>query len=188
VLEFDVAAERWKHYIDPDGEMEIDLYRDDGLVHVITTDVSHVDDILWVSTYFGMSRYDGRHWRGYYAGETGLPSDFGNGVAGRSANEAWFATDKGLGVLADFETDTWVTYTSDHDAHTGKAVVQRGPEVLAEIEAPMSLPHNYVLWTEFDGHDAWLGTSKGLGYAIGRGYYPGLRTRSSPKPPQGAME
>jgi hypothetical protein len=28
---------------------------------------------------------------------------------------------------------------------------------------------------EFDGDDAWLGTSKGLGHAIGDGYYPGLR-------------
>ena len=63
VLEFDVATERWKDYLDPDGEMEIDLFRDDGIVHVITTGTSHVDGILWVSSYFGMSRYDGRHWR-----------------------------------------------------------------------------------------------------------------------------
>ena len=37
VLEYDVATGRWKDYLDPDGEMEIDLYRDDGIVHVITT-------------------------------------------------------------------------------------------------------------------------------------------------------
>ena len=102
VLEFDIANETWKDYLDPDGEMEIDLYRDDGIVHVITTGTSYIDRILWVSTYFGMNRYDGRHWRGMYAHETGLPSDFGNAVKGRNANEAWFATDKGLGVLADF--------------------------------------------------------------------------------------
>ena len=47
--------------------------------------------------------------------------------------------------------------------------------MLAEIETPLNLPHNYVLWVEFDGNDAWLGTSKGLGHAIGDGYYPGLR-------------
>jgi ligand-binding sensor domain-containing protein len=94
VLEFDVATERWKDYLDPDGEMEIDLYRDDGIVHVITTGTSYIDGILWVSTYFGMNRYDGRYWRGLYSHETGLPSDFGNAVKGRSANEGWFATDK----------------------------------------------------------------------------------------------
>ena len=46
-------------YLDPDREMEIDLYRDDGLIHVITTSASYIDDVLWASTYFGLSRYDG---------------------------------------------------------------------------------------------------------------------------------
>jgi len=175
VLEFDVATQRWKDYLDPDGEMEIDLYRDDGVVHVITTGVSYVESILWVSSYFGMCRYDGRHWRGLYAHETGLPSDFGNAVKGRSANEAWFSTDKGLAVLADFPTDTWVTYTMHPKTHAGKAVISRGTEVLKTVEMPRNVPHNYVLWTEFDGNDAWVGTSKGLGWAIGEGYYPGLK-------------
>jgi ligand-binding sensor domain-containing protein len=175
VLEYNCAKGTWKDYLDPDGEMEIDLYRDDGIVHVITTGVSYVDKTLWVTTYFGACRYDGRHWRGYFTHECGLPSDFNNAVKGRSANEAWFCTDKGLGVLADFPTNTWVTYTSDHQAGKGKAVVRRDLDVLAEVETPLSLPHNYVLWVDFDGPDAWLGTSKGLGHAIGRGYYPGLR-------------
>jgi len=38
---------------------------------------------------------------GIYAHETGLPSDFTNNVRARSANECWFAHDKGLGVFAD---------------------------------------------------------------------------------------
>ncbi|MBN2563737.1 MAG: regulator [Phycisphaerae bacterium] len=175
VLEYDVEKGTWKDYLDPDGEMEIDLYRDDGVMHVITTGVSYVDKTLWVSSYFGVGRYDGRHWRCFFDHECGLPSNFTNAVKGRGANEAWFATDKGLGVLADFATDTWVKYTVDHKTHRGRAVVQRGLEVLAEIETPPNLPHNYVLWVEFDGDDAWLGTSKGLGHAIGRGYYAGLR-------------
>jgi ligand-binding sensor domain-containing protein len=177
VLEFDVATERWKDYLDPDGEMEIDLYRDDGIVHVITTGTSYTDDTLWVSTYFGACRYDGRHWRGFFSHETGLPSDFNNSIKGRSADEAWFATDKGLGVLADFETDTWVTYTRDPKAPKGTAVVSRGTEVLETIETALSIPHNYVLWIEIDGNDAWVGTSKGLGWAIGSDYYAGLKER-----------
>jgi len=180
ILEFDVATERWKDYRDPDREMEIDLYRDDGIVHVITTSVSFVDDILWVSSYFGMSRYDGRHWRGIYAHETGLPSDFGNAVKGRSAHEAWFATDKGLGVLADFPTNTWVTYTMDGKTHKGQAVIQRDNQVLRTVPLERSVPHNYILCVEFDGKDVWVGTSKGLGHAIDTGYYPGLK----PAPPE----
>lgn len=175
VLEFDVATERWQEYLDPDGEMEIDLYRDDGIVHVITTGVSYVEDTLWVSSYFGMSRYDGRIWRGYYKKETGLPSDFANAVKGRSANEAWFATDRGLGVVTDYTSDTWITYTMNPDTHRGQAVVKRGTEVLKTIDLDKSIPHNFCLWVEFDGDDVWVGTSKGLALAKGPGYYRGLR-------------
>jgi ligand-binding sensor domain-containing protein len=181
VLEFDVATERWKDYGDPDGEMEIDLFRDDGIVHVTTTGISFVDGIMWVSSYFGMSRYDGRHWRGYYARETGLPSDFANGVIGRSADEAWFSTDRGLGVLTDFQTDTWVAYTMDPKTHAGRAVVSRGAEVIRSVEMERSIPHNYLLCVEIDGNDAWVGTSKGLGRAIGTGYYPGLKVSGEGK-------
>ena len=179
VLEYDIATDRWKDYLDPDGEMEIDLYRDDGIVHVITTGTSHIDGTLWVSTYFGSSRYDGRHWRGYYAHETGLPSDFANAVKGRSADEAWFATDKGLGVVTDFKSDTWVTYTRSDDGKSGTAVIARGTEVLKTIETGVNIPHNYVLWVEIDGNDAWIGTSKGLARAVGKEYYPGLAAGDS---------
>ena len=177
VLEFEVATENWKDYLDPDGEMEIDLYRDDGLVHVVTSSVSYTEGILWVTTYFGMNRYDGRKWRGFYAHETGLPSDFGNSVKGRGPNEAWFATDKGLGVLADFPSDTWVTYTMDPNTHRGKAVVTQNQKVLEVLDIPKSIPHNHTLWVELDGNDAWVGTSKGVGWAIGSGYYKQLKDR-----------
>ncbi len=177
VLEFDVATETWKTYLDPDGEMEIDLYRDDGVVHVITTGVTYIDGILWVSSYFGESRYDGRHWRGYYAHETGLPNDFTNNVKGRSADEAWFCTDKGVGVVTDFETDTWVTYTMDPKTHHGKAVVSRNKKVLEEVITPVGIPHNFIICADIDGDDVWIGTGKGLAWGIGKGYYPRLRMR-----------
>ena len=178
VLEFDVATERWKEYIDPDGEMEIELYRDDGMVHVISTGVSYVDKILWASTYFGACRYDGRHWRGFFKQEGGNPSDFNNGVKGRSANEAWFLTDSGLGVLADFASDTWVVYTLDPVTHRGKAVVKRGGKVLDEVSMERAVPHNYILAADMDGNDVWIGTSKGLAWAKGPDYYTGLRERA----------
>src|ERR1035441_8054100 len=60
VLEYDVKTERWKDYNDPDGETEMVLHKDEGLIHEITTSVSYVNQILWVATYFGVSRYDGR--------------------------------------------------------------------------------------------------------------------------------
>ena len=188
VLEFDVATERWKTYLDPDGEMEIDLYRDDGIVHVITTAASSVEGVLWVSTYFGMSRYDGRHWRGYYAHETGLPSDFANFAKGRSANEAWFATDKGVGVVADFPTDTCVAYTIDPKSRRGKAVISREGKTMKTVDMEKGPPHNYILGIDIDGNDVWVATSKGLGWAIGEGYYPGLKAAAEPAAEAGKAE
>jgi ligand-binding sensor domain-containing protein len=175
VLEYDVATGKWKDYLDPDREMEIDLYRDDGIIHVITTAVGYVDKVMWVSTYFGACRYDGRNWRGYYNMDSGNPSDFINNLRARSGNEAWFATDKGVGAIMDAETNTWVAYTRDPKVASGKAIVSRDKTVLATIEMPLSIPHNYVIAMEVDGNDVWVGTAKGLGLGIGTGYYPGLK-------------
>lgn len=175
VLEFDIAAEHWKDYLDPDGEMEIDLFRDDGVIHVITTSAQYRENVLWVSSYFGLSRYDGRHWRGYYAHETGMNSDFTNNLAARSAHECWFATDKGLSVIADFPTDTWVSYTRDPESGRGNARVFQGGKLLKNVEMERAVPHSFIVSLDIDGNDAWVGTSKGLGWAVGDGYYPRLR-------------
>jgi ligand-binding sensor domain-containing protein len=180
VLEYDVATGRWRDYLDPDGEMEIDLFRDDGIAHVITTGVSYVDKVLWVSSYFGASRYDGRHWRVFYNQDSGLPSDFENNMKARSANEAWFGTDKGLGALMDFETNTWVAYTRDPKTLRGKAVVTRDKTVLGEVDMPTGVPHSFIISMDFDGDDVWVGTAQGLGWGIGKGYFAGLRERPKP--------
>lgn len=185
VLEFDVATERWNEYLDPDGEMEIDLYRDDGIVHVITTSVSYVDKILWVSTYFGMCRYDGRHWRGLYAHETGLPSDFTNNLKARSANECWFANDKGLGVMADFPSETVVSYTRDEKTLRGKAQIFRRGKLLRTVDMENAVPHNFIIDLNHDGNDTWVATGHGLAWASGDGYYAGLQ--SSPAWLQGVQ-
>jgi ligand-binding sensor domain-containing protein len=177
VLEYDIATGRWKDYLDPDGEMEIDLYRDDGMIHVITTAANYIEKTLWVSSYFGVCRYDGRNWRGFFNQDSGLPSDFNNNLKARSANEAWFATDKGAGAAVDVATNTWVAYTRDPKGKSGKAVVTRDKEVLETVEMETGIPHNYVIALDIDGNDVWVGTSKGLGWGIGDGYYPGLKER-----------
>jgi ligand-binding sensor domain-containing protein len=177
VLEYDVATGRWKDYLDPDREMEIDLYRDDGIIHVITTGANYVDKTLWVSTYFGVCRYDGRKWRGFFNVDSGSLSDFNNNLRARSANEAWFCSDKGLGVVTDVETNTWVAYTRDPKTLRGKAVVTRDKTVIETVDTELTVPHNFIISADLDGNDAWVGTSKGLGWAIGEGYYPGLKER-----------
>lgn len=179
VLEYDIKTENWKAYLDPDGEMEIDLYRDDGNVHVIVTGAHYVQKVLWISSYFGCARYDGRHWRGYFDHDCGLPSNFNNNIRARSAQECWFAGDKGAGACVDADTDTWVAYTSDGKHHTGKAVIKRGHDLVKEVETGYSIPHNFIISIDFDGPDVWVGTSKGVGRGIGEGYYPRLRPAST---------
>ena len=174
-LEYDCITENWKAYLDPDGEMEIDLYRDDGIIHNITTSASYVDKVLWISTYFGVCRYDGRHWRGYYDHDSGSPSNFNNNAKARSGQECWFSSDKGLGACMDAKTCTWVTYTSDGKNHAGKAVIKRENEVIKTVDTGYNVPHNFQICLDFDGNDVWVGTSKGVGHGIGEGYYPGLR-------------
>jgi hypothetical protein len=179
VLEYTVSTDRWKEYLDPDGEMEIDLYRDDGINHVIVTGASPVDGVVWVSSYFGGSRYDGRHWRGYAEQEGGLPSDFNNNIKARSAAEALYCSDKGLGVVTDGPADpaTWVAYTRDPETGHGRAKVTVGGKVVELVDTPVGVPHSFMIAADVDGNDIWVGTAKGLGWGIGDGYYPGTKAR-----------
>ena len=199
VLEYDVKTGRFQEYLDPDGEMEIDLYRDDGINHVIVTGASPAEGVVWVSTYFGGSRYDGRHWRGYAQQEGGLPSDFNNNVKGRSAQEALYCSDKGLGIVTDApnEDATWVAYTRDAETGRGRAKVTVGGKVVENVEMPVGVPHSFTIAADVDGNDIWVGTAKGLGWGIGEGYYPGTKERPlhaygqpvpEPKPESSAVQ
>ncbi len=184
VLEFDIATQGWKSYLDPDGEMEIDVFRDDGLIHVITTSVSYVDKVLWVSTYFGMSRYDGRHWRGYIEGDSGLPSNFINMVKARH-NVAWVCTDRGLGTV-NGDTNHWVSYvpTDPVWAHSRSPVGAEGPlegtkgweariyddaKLIQTVKLEHGLANNHIYWADFQGDDVWVATSKGISHGIWKG-------------------
>ena len=106
-----------------------------------------------------------------------IQNRYSDWAKGRSANEAWFCTDKGVGVITDVETNIWVTYTHDAKGKSGKAVVSRDKEVLETVEMPVGIPHSYILGVDFDGSDVWVATSKGLGWGQGEGYYPGLKER-----------
>jgi ligand-binding sensor domain-containing protein len=176
ILEWDTATRRWNAHRDPDREMEIDLYRDDGLIHIITTSASYVDGVLWASTYFGLSRYDGRHWRGWMDHDSGLASNFINYTVGRSATSAYNATDLGLAVLVDFETDTWVSYRRDsEDAERWSAYIWTGPDEIATVATDLDLPNHFVISTEIQGNDVWIGTGHGLARGRGIGYYDGVQ-------------
>jgi ligand-binding sensor domain-containing protein len=163
VLEYDLKTQRWKDYNDPDGETEIVLFKDQGLIHEITTSVSYVDKVLWVATYFGDSRYDGRNWHNFLTKDSGLPSNFTNQVKALDANRAWFSTDKGL---AYYDGTNWAVYRPALDTGKPEMYVRDGEGNVTPIAVETAPPHNYVLGVDFQGDDIWVATAKGLSHGI----------------------
>lgn len=165
VLEYDVKAGRWKDYNDPDGETELVLYKDQGLIHEITTSVSYVekDKMLWVATYFGASRYDGRNWKNFLQKDSGLPSNFLNQVKAVDGNRAWFSTDKGL---AYYDGSNWAVYRPALDTSKPEMLVRDAAGKMTRVATDTAPAHNYVLGVDFQGEDIWVATAKGLSHGI----------------------
>ena len=163
LLEYDVATERWKDYNDPDGETEIVLFKDQGLIHEVTTSVSYIDKIVWVATYFGASRYDGRNWHNFLTKDSGLPSNFLNQIKGVDGNCAWFSTDKGL---AYYDGTNWAVYRPALDTGKPEMLVRDADGNTKRVEVDSAPAHNYILGVDFQGDDLWVATAKGLSHGI----------------------
>ena len=165
VLEYDVKNDRWKDYNDPDGETEIVLFKDQGLIHEITTSVSYVekDKIVWVATYFGASRYDGRNWRNFLDQDSGLPSNFLNQVKAVDGNRAWFSTDKGL---AYFDGRNWSVYRPSLETGRPEMLIRDQAGRVTRIDVASAPAHHYVYGVDFQGDDIWVATAKGLSHGV----------------------
>ncbi len=157
VVEYTKETKQFRDYTDPDGNMEIDLFPDDGLVHDITTGTSWADGKLWVGTYFGLSRYDGVRWKGYFDHDSGLASNFINFIKA-SGKYAFIATDKGLSCT---DGENWVTYTRNENNLNGKATIMKGGSK-TEMNLSPSISHNYVLGVDLKDDMIWIATSDGL--------------------------
>jgi len=163
VLEYDVKTERWKDYNDPDGETEMVVLKDQGLIHEITTSVSYVDKIVWVATYFGASRYDGRNWHNFLTKDSGLPSNFMNYIKGVDANRAWFCTDKGV---AYYDGTNWAVYRPTLDTHKPEMLVRDAAGKTSSIPVNSAPAFHYILGIDFQGDDVWVATAEGLSHGI----------------------
>ena len=157
VVEYTKKTKKFRDYIDPDGNMEIDLFPDDGVVHDITTGTSWSDGYLWVATYFGLSRYDGVHWKGYFDHDSGLASNFINFVKADGL-VAYLCTDKGLSCT---DGKNWVTYTKDDNGINGKILITEGVKK-TEIKISPSISHNFVIGVDIKDDVIWVATSKGV--------------------------
>ncbi len=163
VLEYDQSTKRWDKYEDPDGETEMVLFKDQGLIHEITSSVSFVDSVLWVSTYFGDSRYDGRYWHNFLTKDSGLPSTFTNSVKGVDANRAWFCTDRGL---AYYDGTNWAVYRPSLTTGEPEMMVRDAEGHITSIPVTTAPAHHYILGIDFQGSDIWVATARGLSHGI----------------------
>ena len=163
ILEYDQKTHAWDKYEDPDGETEMVLFKDQGLIHEITTSVSYVDNVLWAATYFGDSRYDGRYWHNFLTKDSGLPSNFTNVVKGVDANRAWFGTDKGL---AYYDGKNWAVYRPSLKDGKPEMLVRDAEGHVASVPVTTAPSHNYILNIDFQGNDIWVATEHGLSHGI----------------------
>ena len=163
LLELDKKTGRWDKYDDPDGENEMILMKDQGLVHEIVTSVSYVDKIVWAATYFGCSRYDGRYWHNFVTKDSGIPSNFTNTIKGVDANRAWFGTDKGL---AYFDGVNWAVYRPSLVDGKPEMTVRDARGTVTAVPVTSAPSHNYVLGIDFQGDDIWVATAHGLSHGI----------------------
>ncbi len=166
LLEYDQVDKYWKPYTDPDEEMELVLFKNQGLVHIIVSNVAYNPDtkMVWASTYFGLSGYDGRNWHNYLSKDSGLASDFINAPKSRG-NDVWLCTDKGLSYL-NYKTNTWVNYRPDKNTGHGEIEIVWPDNTKTKLETPTALAHNYILNMDFQGEDVWVATAQGLSHGI----------------------
>ncbi len=157
VVEYTKKTKTFRDYVDPDGNMEIDLFPDDGIVHDITTGTSWADGYLWVATYFGLSRYDGVHWKGYFDHDSGLASNFINYIKAVGP-VAFICTDKGL---SSTDGKSWVTYTKNESNKNGLAIITEGSNKSELVMSP-SISHNYTIGVDVNDNVIWVATSKGI--------------------------
>lgn len=157
VIEYNPETKQFRDYTDPDGFMEIDLQPDDGLVHDITTATSYANGILWVSSYFGMSRYDGKNWKGYFDHDSGLASNFINFLRAKGP-VVYVCSDKGLST---FNGETWVTYKKNENDENGKAIIRTG-ESVKEVPLSPCISHNFIIGVDASDDVVWVATSKGV--------------------------
>jgi ligand-binding sensor domain-containing protein len=163
LLEYTQKSGTWDIYEDPDGETEMVLLRDQGLIHEITTSVSYVDGVVWVATYFGDSHYDGRYWHNFLTKDSGLPSNFTNTVKGVDRDRAWFGTDKGL---AYYDGTNWAVYRPSPTTGEPEMTVRDAAGRVTAIAVTTAPAHHYVLGIDFQGRDVWVATAKGLSHGI----------------------
>lgn len=165
VVEYNNETDQFRVYRDPDGHFQISLFPDDGLVHDITTGVAFDNGVLWVSTYFGLSRYNGQRWWGFFDHNSPLTSNFVNAVKAKYGI-GYMATDDGLNTS---DGNVWVTYHPAEGSSLGETRITIGDRQ-RRITTETSISHGFIWNMDIRGDEIWVATSRGLSRGVVTGY------------------
>lgn len=164
VLEYDSSLEQWQRLDDADHRRgSVDR---SGSKHAFVSGVSYDrrDGVLWVSTFLGLSSFDGNHWNYHPSKEKLLPSDLINATQAQGNGEVWVCTDRGL-VDFDLKTHSSVTYRPDGSGTGGGEVVVLNSNNRARtIRTATSLAGRNVMGIAFHGDEVWVATDAGLSH------------------------
>jgi len=166
LVEYDPAHDHWQAYHDPDGSFELNLFPDDGPITQMMVTPSYAEGNVWMGSYFGMSRYDGRNWYEYDQDHHGLASNFMNFIKAKGT-AGYGCTDKGLSVY-DYAKKIWINYQRREGigAYGMITITDEHGKILKTIVTETSIPHNFVWGVDFQGEDVWVGTSGGVGHGM----------------------
>ena len=163
VLHAKKDGETFDSYQDPDEIFDVDVVRNDGILHEIQATISARNGIIYSGSYFGLTRFDGKSWNTWTVKDpdSGLPSDFINVVKiSPDGSLCAIGTDKGL-CLFNFEKNRWVTYRKSPGGAGGELrIFDQG---MWRSEALAQAPAGDFIWSvDFLGDTMWVGTSSGL--------------------------
>ena len=158
----DEKTGRFREHRDPDGEPEIDLFRNDGLMHDVTSTISVSGRLMWVGTYFGLSRYDGRRWGTWNQDDSPIAGNFVIFIKALG-DAVWIGTDRGV---SRFDSVTWQTWRRLEDPTKNEYRFTGADGKTAVMPAATGPAHNTVYGIDFAGDEVWLATAAGLSHGV----------------------
>jgi ABC-type branched-subunit amino acid transport system substrate-binding protein len=95
------------------------------------------------------------------------------GTAGDT--QVWLGTDRGIRVLSDWATDTWVNYVRCDGAPGGIVTLNRAGRTLAARSLESTIPDNRVRCIAFSKDHVWIGTVNGLAFGTSEKWWDELQ-------------
>jgi hypothetical protein len=129
---------------------------------------STVGGLWWATQDALLCRGPGGEWTAVPIPDRLAPGRHVRCIAAMDDAVAALGTDRGLEVLVDGSTGTWIRYAPLEDGATAGVTLDRDGEIVDTIGLASGIPDRRVRCIAFDGGDIWIGTPSGLARGSGR--------------------